>query len=166
MQHTRAADLRTIMPRHANPKELTINLTAVDDRHAPRDRPTSSPIALEGIDLSSLPRTRASSAGSTSPSTAESARHRCPHSQPPHQLLHRPRGRRARQKVYWAPSTTPDPGKTPATDPGGQRCRSSRRRTTRRVVCKSRKAVCRRPAACRKYTTFARRLGARRNSAW
>ena len=54
MQHTRAADLRTIMPRHANPKELTINLTAVDDRHAPRDRPISSPIALEGIDLSSI----------------------------------------------------------------------------------------------------------------
>ena len=54
MQHTRAADLRTIMPRHANPKELTINLTAVDDRHAPRDRPVSSPIALEGIDLSSI----------------------------------------------------------------------------------------------------------------
>ena len=54
MQHTRAADLRTIMPRHGNPKELTINLTAVDDRHAPRDRPTSSPIALEGIDLSSI----------------------------------------------------------------------------------------------------------------
>jgi hypothetical protein len=42
------------MPRHGNPKELTINLTAVDDRHAPRDRPTSSPIALEGIDLSSI----------------------------------------------------------------------------------------------------------------
>ena len=54
MQHTRAADLRTIMPRHANPKELTINLTAVDDRHDPRDRPISSPIALEGIDLSSI----------------------------------------------------------------------------------------------------------------
>jgi len=54
MQHTRAADLRTIMPRHGNPKELTINLTAVDDRHAPRDRPISSPIALEGIDLSSI----------------------------------------------------------------------------------------------------------------
>ena len=54
MQHTRAADLRTIMPRHGNPKELTINLTAVDDRHVPRDRPTSSPIALEGIDLSSI----------------------------------------------------------------------------------------------------------------
>ena len=56
MQHiaSRAADLRTIMPRHGNPKELTINLTAVDDRHAPRDRPISSPIALEGIDLSSI----------------------------------------------------------------------------------------------------------------
>lgn len=56
MQHIayRAADLRTIMPRHGNPKELTINLTAVDDRHAPRDRPISSPIALEGIDLSSI----------------------------------------------------------------------------------------------------------------
>jgi hypothetical protein len=55
MQHiVRAADLRTIMPRHDNPKELAINLTAVDDRHAPRDRPISSPIALEGIDLSSI----------------------------------------------------------------------------------------------------------------
>lgn len=56
MQHiaSRAADLRTIMPRHGNPKELTINLTAVDDRHAPRDRPVSSPIALEGVDLSSI----------------------------------------------------------------------------------------------------------------
>jgi len=54
MQHTRAADLRTIMPRHGNPKELTIHLTADDDRHAPRDRPISSPIALEGIDLSSI----------------------------------------------------------------------------------------------------------------
>lgn len=42
------------MPRHGNPKELTINLTAEDDRHAPRDRPTSSPIALEGVDLSSI----------------------------------------------------------------------------------------------------------------
>ena len=42
------------MPRHVNPKELTINLTAVDDRHAPHDRPISSPIALAGIDLSSI----------------------------------------------------------------------------------------------------------------
>jgi hypothetical protein len=56
MQHiaSRAADLRTIMPRHGNPKELTINLTAEDDRNAPRDRPNSSPIALEGVDLSSI----------------------------------------------------------------------------------------------------------------
>ncbi|KAM0721868.1 hypothetical protein Q7P37_002793 [Cladosporium fusiforme] len=51
---SRTADLRTIMPRHGNPKELTINLTAVDDRHAPPDRPISSPIALEGIDLSTI----------------------------------------------------------------------------------------------------------------
>lgn len=52
---SRAADLRTIMPRHgSNPKDLTINLTAVDDRRVPRDRPISSPIALEGVDLSSI----------------------------------------------------------------------------------------------------------------
>jgi len=52
-----AADPRTFMPRHGNARarELTINLTTEDDRNAaPRDRPTSSPIVLEGVDLSSI----------------------------------------------------------------------------------------------------------------
>ena len=56
MQHIAscAADRRTAMPRHTNPKDLTINLTAVEAQNATPERPISSPIALEGIDLSSI----------------------------------------------------------------------------------------------------------------
>jgi len=60
MQHivSCAADPRPGMPRTANssnpPTHLQINLTSVHGNNNERTRPISSPIALEGIDLSSI----------------------------------------------------------------------------------------------------------------
>jgi hypothetical protein len=49
-----AAEPRSVMPRHTKPKDLSINLKATEAHNAPPERPVSSPIALEGIDLSSI----------------------------------------------------------------------------------------------------------------
>nr|OQO24349.1 hypothetical protein B0A51_05576 [Rachicladosporium sp. CCFEE 5018] len=42
------------MPRHPNPRDLTIDSEILEKPHAISERPVSSPIALEGIDLSSI----------------------------------------------------------------------------------------------------------------
>ena len=47
------ADVKT-MPKHNNPKELTINLKSDRQGDNVPSRPTSSPIAIEGVDLSSI----------------------------------------------------------------------------------------------------------------